>query len=453
MTARCLAIGLSAALAGACGPSPEHAIPADVVVHWNDAVLDLAESEDGFLTLKGVRAAAIMHLAMHDGLAAIDRRSTPVHELVEVPNADPVVTANEAAYEVVRSQYPDAEARLAAERLRWLPADTLRPDVISARALGRKAASAALADRHDDGWNTEVGYTWHPMAPGVYAEFSEHSGTPQGFIFGTGWALARPFALERAGQFRPPPPPAITSAVYTTAFREVMEVGARESSTRSADQTHLAMWWKEFIERSHNRLARELVMEEGRGLWDAARLFALLNVAIFDGYVASFEGKYHYNHWRPYTAIRWADHDGNPGTRADTTWTNLHDHTYAFPSYPSAHGTVCGAASVVLADVFGADYSYSMTIPAVDSAGPLSRQVAMDPATRSFASFDEAATECGMSRVYLGIHFRYDSEAGVALGRQVGRWVVSRLLVPAADSHQVASPGARGSGPRHPAGP
>ncbi|HSM61147.1 MAG TPA: vanadium-dependent haloperoxidase, partial [Longimicrobiales bacterium] len=345
-------------------------------------------------------------------------------------DADPVAAANEAAYAVAMSQYPDHEQVWAAERSRWrdsvLPAAPADP----ARMIGERAAAAVLEAREGDDWDGDPAYRWHPMAPGVYAEFREHSRTPEGFVFGAGWAAARPFLLERPSQLRVGPPPDVASEAYTRAFHEVKEVGSRDSATRTADQTHLAMWWKEFVEKSHNRLARELVAAEGLGLWEAARLFAVLNMSVFDGYVAVFDSKFHHNHWRPYTAIRWASNDGNPDTEEDPDWTNLHDHTYAFPSYPSAHGTVCAAAMTVLESVFGEDRPFEMTIREVDSAGPMSPKVAMDPATRSFASFQEAAEECSLSRVYLGIHFRYDSEAGTELGRQVGALAVRDFLRP-----------------------
>ena len=169
-------------------------------------------------------------------------------------------------------------------------------------------------------------------------------------------------------------------------------------------------------------------IEDGLDIVEAARFFALLNVSIFDGYIASFDSKFHYNHWRPYTAIRWASNDGNPDTIEEADWTNLHDHTYAFPSYPSAHGTVCAAAMTVFEDVFGRNRGFVMTIPEVDSQGPLSPKVPTDPPSRAFTSFDEAAVECSLSRVYLGIHFRYDSEAGTQLGRRVGAHAVANHL-------------------------
>jgi hypothetical protein len=398
---------------------PPMAPPADVVVAWNALLLDAAEAEDGFLTLKGVRSAAMMHLAMHDALALADGRAV-----------DPVAVASEAAYTVAMSQYPDREADLSAERARWAVEGGDPAAADTARSVGARAAEAVLAARAHDGWDAEPTYTFHPMAPGVYAEFKEHSATPEGFVFGAGWALARPFVLDSASQFRSPPPPAVDSDAYTRDFDEVKHVGALRSATRTAEQAHLAMWWKQFVEKSHNRLARELVVERGLGLGEAARLFALLNVSVFDGYVASFDGKFHYNHWRPYTAIRWAAEDGNPDTEADTAWTNLHDHTYAFPSYPSAHGTVCAAAMTVMADTFGEDVPFEMTIREADVAGPMSGHVPLDPATRSFTSFDEAAEECALSRVYLGIHFRYDSEAGTVLGRRIGEMAVRDFLPP-----------------------
>lgn len=424
-----LSLLMTAVMAG-CTDSdargPEGArVPADVAVAWNERILSIAEAEDRFLTLKGVRTAAMMHLAMHDALAAVESRYEPFALSGERSAAEPVAAANEAAYAIAVSQYPDRDSVLAAERARWWGEAGREP---AARSLGRRAALAVLEARAGDGWDSDPAYEWHPMGPGVYAEFNEHSDTPEGFVFGAGWAVARPFTLESPGQFRSSPPPDIRSDEYTRAFEEVKEVGRASSTVRTADQTHMAMWWKEFVESSHNRLARELVVAEDLDLWDATRLLAALNVSIFDGYVASFDSKFFYNHWRPYTAIRWASQDGNPATAEDPDWTNLHDHTYAFPTYPSAHGTVCAAAMAVFEDVFGADYEFTMTIPEVDVAGPLSPKVAMDPSTRSFESFRHAAAECSLSRVYLGIHFRYDSVAGTELGERVGEYAIANFL-------------------------
>lgn len=402
----------------------------DVVISWNQRVLAIAEAEDGFLSLKGVRTAAMVHVAMHDALNAVSRRFAPYAYDGRSVDADPVAAAAQAAYAVAVSQYPADASQLQSELERSLAAIAEGTARTRGIALGKSSAQAILGRREGDGWNSQAEYAWQPMGPGVYAEFDEHSGTPKGFVFGAGWAEVRPFLMQTPGQFRSPPPPAISSDAYTAAFDEVKEAGRFESAARSADQTHLAMWWKEFVEASHNRLGRDLAPASGLDLWQEARLFALLNMSIMDAYIGSFDAKFFYNHWRPYTAIRWAAHDSNPRTDPEAGWNNLHRHTYAFPSYPSAHGTACAAAMSVMADVFGDRHRFTMRIPLVDSAGPGSPKVAPDPPTRSFDSFSAAASECALSRVYLGIHFRYDSIEGNRLGTKLGEYALGHFLVP-----------------------
>ncbi|MEZ5499731.1 MAG: vanadium-dependent haloperoxidase [Steroidobacteraceae bacterium] len=402
------------------------AVMTRLIADFNAAVLRFAKAEDGLFTLKGLRTATMMHIAMHDALNSADQRYERYTDSTQADIDDPYAAATSAAYTIVLKQYPQQRDTWAQLRGRIRGADTRNKNT----EFGQRLAESLFEGRDGDGWNSEAEYRFHPMGPGVYAEFAEHSGTPQGFVFGTGWARARPFGLESASQFRSPPPPAIDSREYARAFEEVKALGRHASTARTADETHLAMWWKDFVENSHNRLARKLVVEDQLDPWRAARMFALLNMAIYDGYLASFENKFHYNHWRPYTAIRWAEHDGNALTQADESWDNLHHHTYAFPSYPSAHGTVCGAAMTVLADSFGAMREFTMETREVDSSGPGSPPMATQPPVRHFRSFDEAARECAMSRVYLGIHFRYDSEFGHDLGTQVADFLLRRKLIP-----------------------
>jgi membrane-associated phospholipid phosphatase len=418
---------LALSCASQAGRAPQDSV---LPVAWNARLLAIAEAEDRLLTLKGVRTAAMMHLAIHDAINAIDPRYRAYAFDEDGRGADPIAAASQAAFVIANDQYPGNRDQWERLRTKWLQLVRNAKAREAGIALGEAAAQAVLARRANDRWDGTATYTFHPMAPGVYAEFSEHSGTPQGFVFGAGWAVAEPFALRSPDQFRSPPPPAINSAEYTRAFDEVRIVGRFDSRTRTADQTHLAFWWKEFAEASHNRLARQLVLDERPDLWTTARLFALLNVGIMDAYIGVFDSKFHYNHWRPYTAIRWAEHDGNPRTRAEPDWNNTHRHTYAFPSYPSAHGTACAAAMTVMADTFGNDRWFRMATPQVDAAGPLSEKIPMRPPTRSFDSFSEAARECALSRVYLGIHFRYDSIEGNRLGGRIGRHVVRTLLPP-----------------------
>ena len=404
----------------------------EIITSWNKKIMEMAVAEDGLLTLKGVRTEAIMHIAIHDALNAIQ----PLYSYYSFEginkNANPITTTAQAAYEIALSQFPDNAAELETELNKWLATVEDSDSKTLGINLGKEAATKILKSRFGDNWNGEADYTWHPMAPGVYAEFNEHSGTPEGFVFGAGWAVAKPFLLTSQDQFRSPPPPEINSGDYTKAFNEVKEYGQHKSKVRTKDQAHLAMWWKDFVENSHNRLARELVVNENLNLWEAARVFALLNMTIFDAYINVFDNKFHYNHWRPYTAIRWAANDGNPDTEPDPEWNNLHKHTYAFPSYPSAHGTASTAAMTVLANTLGTgdNYNFTMTTEEVDKAGPFSEKIKMEPKTRSFNSFSQAGMEASMSRVYLGIHFRYDSEEGHKLGAKIGEYANQNFLVP-----------------------
>jgi hypothetical protein len=413
-----------------------HGVPdAAVVVAWNERVLAIAQAEDDFLTLKGVRAASMMHLAMHDALNSIDRRYAPYALKAHARGADPITAAIKAAHDVAVDQYPDRRAQLDEDlngRLERIPNGPAKSKGLE---IGARAAAAILAKRLDDRWNGEAMYKFQPMRPGVYAEFPEHSGTPPGFVFGAGWALVTPFMLRSPHQFRSPPPPAIASDAYTAAYDEVKEKGRYQSASRTPDQTHRALWWKDFAENSHNRLGRQLVSTGRVDLWVATRMFALMNMSIMDGYISVFDNKFHYNHWRPYTAILSGGHDGNPQTAPDPEWNNTHRHTYPSPSYPSAHGTVCSAAMTVLADTFGDEYAFAMYTPEVNEAGPASPKIRMEPPFRRFDRFSEAAKECALSRVYLGIHFRYDSLEGNRLGRRIGSYAVDHVLVKTASTN------------------
>ncbi|HEY7193274.1 MAG TPA: vanadium-dependent haloperoxidase [Gemmatimonadales bacterium] len=166
-----------------------------------------------------------------------------------------------------------------------------------------------------------------------------------------------------------------------------------------------------------NRLTRRLVVERHLHLWNAARLFAHVDMALFDTYVAVWDSKYEYNRWRPYTAIRMADGDGNPRTTADPAWEPLRQ-TPPFPEYASAHAAACAASFGVLTHEFGSDQSFSMETTTAPPGMP----------TRTFDSFDAAARECADSRVQIGFHFRYATDAGLELGHEVARHTTSHTL-------------------------
>ncbi len=383
-----------------------------VIVDWNQTAYDIAFAEDQFLTFKGQRALAMMHVAMHDALNAI----VPVYERYTYTGAraiaHPVAAAAQAAHDVLVAQYPDQQSRLAAELAVWLgqvPAGVLRDRGVE---LGHAAATAMLAARVDDGWDFPGTYRFRSGA-------GEYQTTPpwDGFVVQPGFRLARPFVLAAPGQFRPPPPPPLKSAAYAQAFNEIKEVGAIDSTRRTDDQAAYAVWWMEFAEGSVNRLARRLVADRGMHLWKAARLFAHLGIVLFDGYIAVWDAKYTYNHWRPYTAIRAADVDGHRHTAADPNWEPLRP-TPPHPEYVSAHAAGCAASFGVLEHAFGDELSFTME---TTTAPP-------GMATRAFDNFDAAARECADSRVRLGWHFRYATDAGRALGRHIARHTVRHSL-------------------------
>ncbi|MFN0169542.1 MAG: vanadium-dependent haloperoxidase [Bryobacteraceae bacterium] len=383
--------------------------PADpaLVVAWNRMVNDIAFAEDQFLTFKGVRAHAMMHIAIHDALNGV----IPLYRQFALRDIDlfvhPIAAAAQAAHDVVVSQYPGQQGRLDTELARWLSKVADGPGKTRGIALGRRSAAAILAARAADGWDFQGTYSFS-------TELGAYQTTPpfNGFVLQPGFRFATPFGLRAPGQFRPGPPPSLGSPQYAAAYNEVKGFGSAGSVLRTPEQTLYAIWWMEFAEGSVNRLARQLATQRKTHLWQAARMFALLNMSLFDGYVAVWDSKYEHNHWRPYTAIREASGDGNPATGADSTWEPLRT-TPPFPEYVSAHAAGCSGSFEILKRTFGDHVSFTMETTTAPPGMP----------TRSFHSFSAAASECADSRIRLGWHFRYATNGGLALGRAVADWI------------------------------
>ena len=203
--------------------------------------------------------------------------------------------------------------------------------------------------------------------------------------------------------------------------------GVSTPSARNADQTEIALFWVESSPLAWNRIARGVSAARGLDPWQNARLFGLLNIALADGYVASFSTKYHYRFWRPVTAIREAANDGNPATTADPAWMSLRP-TPPIPDYESAHAVQGAAAAQVMKRVFGRDHlafsACSLSMPAGSNCNDANAVV------RHFRGFDQAAEENGASRVYVGFHFRDAVEKGLRHGRKIGQWAVDHSLQP-----------------------
>jgi hypothetical protein len=228
-----------------------------------------------------------------------------------------------------------------------------------------------------------------------------------------------PFALERASQFRPGPPPALTSDAYSDAFNEVKIFGIQNGTASSPDQALTGKFWNGAIQNYWNEIAQTAALGHGLTTAQSARLFALLNLAMADGVIAFYDAKYTYNFWRPVTAIRKADANENPDTTTDPDWLPEVGNTTPDPSYPGAHAVISAAASAVLSSVLRHDhFTFVVTsevLPGVE---------------RSFDSFSAAAEEATLSRMFAGVHFRFDLTAGHRLGREVADFVLDRISQP-----------------------
>jgi hypothetical protein len=392
-------------------PLSERPPDASVVVDWNRLGHEIMLTESPLPVFKGLRALAMAHTAQHDALNAVHPLFEQFADRERARKAHPVAAAAQAAHDVLVAEYPGRTAEadaLFAEHL---------SDVRDGRAktagieLGRRIAETVLASRRGDGYDFEGSYAFED-GPGDYRT------TPlfEGFVLQPGFRFARPFVLPSPDAFRPRKPPRLKSREYATAFDEVKDTGRVDSTTRTTDQTGYAVWWMEFAESSVNRLARRLADPATTSAWQAARLFAQLNVALFDSYVAVWDSKFAHNHWRPYTAIREAATDGNPRTTPDPTWEPLRT-TPPFPEYVSAHAAACGASFAVLGGALGERTRFTMETTTAPPGMP----------TRTFSSFRKAADECADSRVRLGWHFRYATDEGKSLGRRVAADVARRF--------------------------
>jgi hypothetical protein len=391
-------------------------VHADVVTDWNEATLNAIRTD---LTAppRASRFLAMVHVAVYDAVNGID----PTHQSYLVTPDAPAGASAEAAavaaaHTVLVAAFPAHTATFDAQRSASLAsiADGTAKD--NGVQWGETVGAAVLAARANDGSALAISYApganpgdWAPTPPALAA-----AALPQ-------WPYVIPFALTSGAQFRPDGPPAIDSAEYTDAFNEVKEIGSATSSSRTAEQTEIALFWINgpgtATPPGHwNSITQRIAEQEGNTLAENARLFALLNIALADAAIVSWDCKYSFNNWRPVTAIRAADSDGNDQTQADSEWTPLIP-TPPFPDYTSGHSTFSAAASVVLAKFFGTD-----NIPFETNSD------AQPNVIRSYASFSQAADESGRSRVYGGIHWEFSNQDGLSTGRAVGEYVSDSVL-------------------------
>lgn len=362
------------------------------------------------------RVLAMAFLAAHDALNAIEPVYATYLNPERAPGANPDAAVAAAVHDVLVHEYPFAQGLLDGEYASALASITGGGAKSKGVAAGQASAAAMLAARAHDGLADIQG----PFVEGTLA--GEYRFTPP-FDFADAPNLARlmPFSIPSASAYRVERPYDVTSDAYTADYLEVKSLGAAVGSTRTADQSQLAIFWLEGTWNSWMQIAVQLAAERGMGGWALARTLALLQVGQCDCYIAGFESKYFWRFWRPISAIRLGDSHGVLGSGGDPTWTSFDPVCPPVPDHPSTHATSAGAGAAVLQQCFGGDAAafthQSATLPGV---------------TRSFTSFSQCAAEIAESRVCVGYHFRHAVNTGLVQGRQVGEQVMAAQLSPRA---------------------
>ena len=365
------------------------------------------------------RVLAIESAAVYDAVNSIVGGYDPYLTLVPgAAGADVSAAVASAARDTLVALFPTLAARFDAALAGQLAAIPDGPPKAHGVAVGRAAAAAILAARANDG-SAATGIFVPGSAPGQWVP------TPPAFRapLTPKWGQVTPFAVDDVGPFRAPLPPPLASAEYAAALDEVKQIGSKTSAARAAEQTQIALFWAAIPGPTPSppgmwgEIALRLSRQTGLSVAENARLFARLNLALADSAIASWAVKYEDNFWRPVTAIRAAETDGNPDTTAEPAWEPLLV-TPNFPGNTSGHSTFSAAAAAVLGNAFGPDRGFTVSSDELPGV------------VRAFDSFAAAAAEAGMSRIYGGIHFPFDNTGGLASGKRIGEYVAANLLKP-----------------------
>ena len=405
------------------------AVRADVIIDWNAVYCDVVKA-DGASANPGwsSRAVGMLNAAMFDAVNSIENASAPF--VVAVPSAADTsreAAAAQAAYRVLLNLYPNQQTTLDARLANSLASIADSPQKSAGIALGDTVGQAVIQSRANDGANLVV-----PYSPGIGpGQWRPDPMNPGQQAWGPQWGAVKPFVMTNSGQFAPPLVPALNSPEYTAAFNEVKSLGAKNSATRTAEQTQIGLFWA--YDRPgmgppmvlYDQVLMRIAAARNNSLSDNARLFGLAGVAMADAGIAAWDSKFAQNFWRPITAIREADTDGNPNTIADPNWTPLgapgggviNDFTPPFPAYVSGHATFGAAMFRILADFYGSD-QFEFDLSSDELPG----------VTRHFSSFSQASAENARSRIYLGIHWSFDDEQGRALGIDIADWVFGHAM-------------------------
>lgn len=402
-------INLATLLASACIAALLTA-PAnsDVIMDWN-AKADAIGIEKQMVNVPNARAQAMVHLAMFEAVNAIDRRYAPYSLNLTADRAtSKEAAAASAGYEVLLALYPDQKANLDSALAASLSGIAEGEAKSRGIELGKKSATGIIALRAQDGSNTPESYRPHTK-PGTYVP----TAVP---IESTSGAM-EPFVMTVGSQFRPDPPPSLTSETWTRDLNEIREMGSNNSTKRTAEQTTIGRFWFMTGPRTYNPIIRQVAMAKDMDLVDCARLYALGSMAAIDAFIAVFDGKYAYNLWRPITAIRNADLTSNPNTPREASWLPL-GVTPMHPEYPCAHCIVAAAVSTVLQNVAGNQVEISLASPTASGA------------TRKWTRLQDYNEEVSNARVYAGFHYRFSTEVGMNMGKKIAELTISTQLRP-----------------------
>jgi hypothetical protein len=389
---------------------------ADAVLDWNVTALKTTAAA-AFNPPVESRNLAIVHAAMFDAVNSIIGEYHPYAVEFSAPQgASPDAAAAAAAHFVLVKLYAGQQSMLDSAygaSLAQIPDGSGTADGV---IVGETVAAQILALRANDGAEAAI---IAPYTPG--SQPGDWIPTPPAFksALDPGWGTVQPFFLQEDSQFRPRPPPALTSRQYTRDFNEIKVIGSLMSSTRTQDQTDLARFWISTAPQNWNPATRQVAIAQGLTLSQNARAFALLNLAGADAFIASWDAKFTYNQWRPVTAIRAGDSDGNPDTIADPGWTPLLV-TPPFPDYIAGHTTYAGAAKVVLEHVFGRNPGVAMKLTSPTAPGVV----------ETYSTFEDIADGVVDARVWGGIHWRTSSVRGERVGEEIGTFAVRHYLRP-----------------------
>jgi hypothetical protein len=383
---------------------------ADVITDWNQNALEVLKAAN-IVANPWSRVMAMVHVAMSDAVNSVQPRYTRyVSTAPNAPKASPEAAAVSAARQILLQLAPAQKTKIDeayAESLSRIPDGSAKSEGIT---LGEQVAALVQADRATDTTNEPDTYrpitspgVWVPTQPPVFPQY----------------AHAKPWGIKSADQFRPGPPSPLTSAVYARDYNETKQLGRIDSAKRTQQQTDAVKFWTPAnFGTSWHQAARQLSAGKELNLADNARLFALLSMTVANSVITDWDAKFHYNFWRPVTAIRNGDIDGNDATERDAGWTSLFVSAM-HPEYPSQATIQAGAAAGVLEAVFGTGTAAFTVTDTVDPR--LQKQ---------FTSIGQMAEEQGAVRIWGGVHFRNTVEVSDQMGRKITAYLISNDMTP-----------------------